>query len=103
MKKRKRIYEIQKREFLFLTCKNSTVSFHISYSCDRIRLSVCVCVCVCVCFSESFTGPNVQPTDDRPVSLKHYENWLEQTEALGEETDAVSLGPAQIPHGLPCN
>ena len=60
-------------------------------------------VSVRVCVSEFFTGLTVRPTDDRPVSLKHYEYRQEQTEALGEETDPVPLCPSQIPHGLSCN
>jgi hypothetical protein len=64
-------------------------------ACVRARARVCV--------SEFLTGPTVQPTDYRPVNRKHYENWQQQTEALGEEPDPAPLCPSQIPHGLHSN
>jgi hypothetical protein len=84
-----------------------SVSVCVCVECVSVSVCLCVCVsvceCVCVCFSKFFTGPPLQPTDNRPVSIKYYENWQEQTEALGEESDPVPLCPSQISHGLPCN
>ena len=83
----------------------SVISFFLFLWQDQIKcvcvwVRVRVCVCVCVCVGELFTGPTVQPSDDRPVILNHYENCQEQTEALGEETNPVSLCPSQVPHNL---
>ena len=65
----------------------SAISFFLFLWQDQIKcVRVCVCVvcvcvwcvvCVCVCVCEFFTGQTVQPSDDRPVSLRHYENCQE--------------------------